>query len=185
MNPWPLGLAALALTAALGWGLWERGGRLSAEGGQALAEVTAALNHAAAEGWRAVWAEDRAAAEADRRARDAATLRAVEAEAQAAELAANQRIKVYVADIASIPVPCGLVRLLDEIADDAPGAGTAPRRAALAAAAGCAGAPDARVSRLGYDRIVDGFVWLARERRICRIRHRETVEWNAAYCGGK
>jgi hypothetical protein len=146
-------------------------------------QAAAEANAKSAETWKA--AAELAADDArkQREAADAASERAADAEAAAIDAGrtAEREVIRYVQDIARIPMPCGLVRVLDNAADDTDRAGGADRRAELSAAAGCRDKADSALSGLGFDRLVGGFLWLAEDRRKARARAGEMSRWFEAH----
>ena len=186
MNPWTI-IGAVAIAGSLaGWALLERVEvyRLRAENvtteEQRRAAVEAAeRNFQMAKHWRELRDQEAALAREIAVARDEALERVLDAEEEATRAAreAEREVTVYVQDIARIRMPCGLVRLLDAAADDSAGAGTSGRRAELSAAAGCAGAADTDLARIGYDALVSGFIWLAADRRAAKTRAAGMSGW--------
>ena len=144
-------------------------------------------NFKASAAWQKVAEDTAAAAAALKTASDAAIERVDELEDAATDAArtAEREVTVYVQDISRIRMPCGLVRLLDAAADDSASAGTDRRKAELSAAAGCAGKGDADLSRLGWDRLVSGFLWLAEDRRLAKARAAGMSRWFAEQWGPK
>ncbi len=183
-------LVAGGVAALLGWAALERIEvyRLDRERVAAVAERDSARdlahrNGQAANEWKSLHAVERRNSETLRIARDEASARAADAEEAAAlaARAAEREVTVYVQDIARIRMPCGLVRLLDDAADDSGSAGAAGRRAELSASAGCAGKGDRDLAGIGFDALVDGFIWIAEDRRRSKARAAGLSDWFAAH----